>query len=41
MDLHADVNVNAMFGALKDGEGEPSTSSSADKGDDPKSNAFD
>ena len=35
MGLHSDVN--AMFGALKDGEGEPSTSASADKGDDPKS----
>ena len=33
MGLHSDVN--AMFGALKDGE--PSASSSADKGDMPKS----
>ena len=31
MCLHSDVN--AMFGALKDGEWEPSTSSSADRGD--------
>ena len=34
MGLQSDVN--AMFGALKDGKGEPSTSASADKGDNPK-----
>ena len=38
MGLHSDVN--AMFGALKGGEGEPSTSASADKGDNPKSRAL-
>ena len=35
MGLHSDVN--AMFGALKDGKEGPSTSASAVKGDDPKS----